>query len=282
VRARIGVVLFALVVAGRAGLAAPRRSKPAAEPPAAADAHATTDCAACHVETSWSEFRFDHARTGFPLEGAHGRVTCRGCHRKDFKTALPTTCIGCHRDRHAGQLGLHCEGCHGTANWREVTFFWGDGHRTTAFPLTGKHTTIPCQECHGDMRNRAFSRAPLQCVACHRADYDGAKTRSADHAALGLGTDCQSCHGTWSFVPARFPPHDSCFQLSTGSHRALRCQQCHSTTAGLVFTGMCAATVTCTSCHDHQCARSDQQHQNVPGYACVDQKCYQCHQQDGR
>jgi hypothetical protein len=267
----LGGAVVAAAAPGPAPRAAPR---PAAR-------HAASDCGACHVESSWSEVRFDHARTGFPLRDAHLRVSCRGCHRQDFKAAIPDACSGCHRDRHAGQLGLHCEGCHSETDWRAL-LLGADGHRSTSFPLTGRHAAIACTECHGDLRDRSFANAPLACVACHRADYDGAAARSADHVALGFGTDCQSCHDTWTFFPARFDAHDICFRVWTGSHRPVRCSQCHPSTAGLTFTGACSATVTCTSCHAHTCARSDQQHTSVMGYACLDQKCYQCHKQSGR
>jgi hypothetical protein len=262
--------------AGPAGPGAPvvPRKRPARE--------GNTDCGACHVESRWSEVRFNHEKTGFPLGGAHTRFSCRGCHRQDFKTRVPDTCAGCHRDRHAGEFGLHCEGCHEDSSWRAVLFF-GDGHRRTSFPLTGKHSVIPCQECHGNMRDRTFERAPLPCVGCHRPDFDGARLTSIDHVAAGFGTDCQSCHDTWSFFPARFAAHDVCFEVSKGSHRPFRCQQCHSSIAGLAQIGQCTSpTITCTSCHSHECARTEKQHTTVMGYACVDAKCYECHPNAGR
>ena len=237
-----------------------------------------TDCGACHNETGWSRVRFDHSRTGFVLEGVHAQTSCRNCHQRDFRTHIADTCAGCHRDRHAGSLGLHCEGCHTDADWRAVAF-WSDGHQNTRFPLLGKHGAIPCQECHGNMRDRTFSPTPVACVSCHRADFNGAALRSIDHVAAAFGTECQSCHTTDSFFPARFDAHDACFVVSKGSHRGLQCAQCHPTVVGLRLTGTCTApTTTCTTCHTHECARTDRQHPNVMGYLCADAKCYQCHQ----
>jgi hypothetical protein len=255
---------------------APPRAAPSATP---GKETAATNCAACHVESSWSEVRFNHDRTGYPLAGAHAKVTCQACHPTGFRARVSELCSGCHRDRHAGEFGLHCEGCHEATRWAEA-LFGPDAHRSTAFPLTGRHALIPCRECHGDMRDRTFSQTPLACVACHRKDYDNAALTSLDHAASHFDTNCQACHNTWSYFPARFDAHERCFVLSSGPHAPIRCAQCHTRAAGLVVTGACSTqNTTCTSCHAHSCARSDQEHQSVInyGYSCNDTKCYQCH-----
>jgi hypothetical protein len=272
--ATFGAALSLAAAAPRRATQTPRPQAPAA---AARPADADTKCGACHVASSWSTVRFAHDRTGFSLVGAHARTACRDCHPRDFTARVADTCAGCHRDRHAGEFGLHCEGCHDENDWRN-TRFGPEAHRSTAFPLTGKHATIPCRECHGDLRDMTFTRAPLACVACHRADYDGARLQSIDHAAAGFGTDCQSCHTTWRFSPARFDAHDLCFIISAGPHRGIACGQCHTQVAGLAQTGTCnTGNARCTSCHAHTCAKSDSEHQGVMGYVCTDRKCPECH-----
>jgi hypothetical protein len=256
----------------------PRAPRPAA--PAAAPATSAAKCASCHVESSWSPAKFDHQRTGFPLREAHSRLACVSCHPQDFKTRIADTCSGCHRDRHRGELGLHCEGCHDEKSWK-TSLFGPDTHRRTSFPLSGKHAVIPCRECHGDLRDMTFSRAPVACIGCHRGDYDAAAVRSIDHAAAGFDVNCQTCHNTWKFSPARFQAHDSCFILTSGPHRSVRCTQCHSTLVGVPLTGSCTTgTARCISCHAHDCAREDQRHAAaaVMGYSCTDRKCFECHQ----
>lgn len=244
-----------------------RRARPAA----------ATRCEGCHTEGGWGDAKFDHGRTGFALVGAHEKVPCQACHARDYVTRVADSCAGCHRDRHAGTLGLHCEGCHEPRSWRE-TLFGADGHRTTAFPLTGKHAAIPCQECHGDARDGSFSRAPLACVDCHRADLATAAFRSIDHTAAHFDTNCQTCHTTLAFFPARFAAHDACFTVSTGSHRTLRCQDCHANPSSLALDGLCAnPDVRCVSCHTHNCDVSARQHQGVMGFECTDRKCFECH-----
>lgn len=270
------------VVLAVSGLARGELPPPAPDHASGGSSSGKVDCGACHVESGWSEVRFNHSRTGFPLHGAHSLVACRACHRQNFDVPIPDTCAGCHRDRHASEFGAHCEGCHTDVDWR-AALFASNGHRGTGFPLLGRHATIPCQECHGNLRDRAFDRAPLPCVGCHRADFNAAKLKSIDHQAAQFGTDCQACHNTLTFFPARFSAHDLCFELSASPHRPFRCQQCHTSVAGLMLTGTCnTQTTTCTSCHSHDCARSDRQHTNVMGYACVNAKCYQCHQRAGK
>src|SRR5450432_3964208 len=106
-----------------------------------------TKCSACHVTASWTDVRFNHDRTGFPLKGQHSAVDCRGCHAVDFTVPIARQCVACHFDAHAGDLGSRCEGCHDESSWR--TEFNPDAHRLTDFPLMGAHGVMPCQECHG-------------------------------------------------------------------------------------------------------------------------------------
>lgn len=239
-----------------------------------------TRCAACHVVDGWEEVRFNHDPTGFPLRGRHVAVACSGCHPKDFVVPVADTCSGCHRDRHAGEFGSYCEGCHDAESWRPL--FDADAHRRSNFPLVGKHALIPCQQCHGDMRDRTFNRAPIACVGCHRTDYAQTGLRSIDHVAAGFSLECQSCHDTLRFWPAQLPGHASCFRIASGSHHGIRCLGCHTSLTGATVTSACATgTFTCSGCHTHECARSAQQHTNVMGYECTDAKCYTCHKLTG-
>ncbi|KAB2962666.1 MAG: hypothetical protein F9K18_09510, partial [Thermoanaerobaculia bacterium] len=45
------------------------------------DRHAGAEgCRSCHDESAWSQARFDHTRTRFPLLGRHAAVACARCH----------------------------------------------------------------------------------------------------------------------------------------------------------------------------------------------------------
>lgn len=83
-----------------------------------------TRCESCHNARDWRAWDFDHARTRYPLTGAHRKVDCYACHREPLRGAvrLDATCIACHArdDVHGGQFGARCERCHVTTSFREV------------------------------------------------------------------------------------------------------------------------------------------------------------------
>ena len=142
------------------------------------------ECEACHSATSWNDLsRFDHARTGFPLSGAHQVTKCTGCHQSpnpgvalmnsDFKRA-PVKCEACHADLHGMQFAkagaTDCGGCHDSTKWRPSRF---DHDKETAFALQGAHRNVDCGVCHKSTRTingRAvlfYQPTPKDCAACH-------------------------------------------------------------------------------------------------------------------
>jgi hypothetical protein len=187
-----------------------------------------------------------------------------------FTQALGQTCLSCHRDVHQGRLSARCQSCHDEESWK--TRFDADAHRRGNFPLTGRHAFLPCEECHGDRRDRGFVRQTPQCLDCHRGDLARTAGSAVDHGAPGFSTRCQDCHTPWRFQGASFAAHEACFQLSGGPHAGIRCLSCHTALTGFATTGACnTATAACTRCH----ACND--HPNEPGFACAERKCYECH-----
>lgn len=237
-----------------------------------------TECSHCHATSSWTDVRFNHERTGFPLTGAHTTVTCKACHAVDFERPLPRTCVGCHRDAHSGDLGTQCESCHDTGTWRSRID--ADAHRRTNFPLVGGHAALPCVECHFEAKERRFARTTVDCLNCHQNDYARTLGTAIDHVARGFDQNqCRACHGSYRFRPALFPSHDGCFVISSGDHAGLACSECHSTSQFAGAVGTCSTgNVRCTSCHAHQCVDMDKVHAGQSIYQCVDLLCYQCHQ----
>jgi hypothetical protein len=237
-----------------------------------------TRCGACHTAEGWERVTFDHARTGFPLDGQHRQAECRGCHAEsDFKKLVPRACVACHRDVHAGRLGNRCQNCHDAVAWKEPTF-GPEAHRRTNFPLDGRHAVLPCEECHGDRRDRGFSRPTRRCVDCHQADLSRAAAVGFDHSVFGSADECRQCHGAWSFTGAYLPGHDSCFPIRTGRHSGIRCMRCHTTMpVPMAITGCNSATAACTNCHS--CAAYQGRHSGVSGYSCSlgPEICYRCH-----
>jgi hypothetical protein len=244
-------------------------------------AQGITRCGLCHTTPGWSHASFDHVRTGFPLTGKHSPLGCRECHQAGFNTPIARSCVGCHRDAHRGELGQRCEGCHTTGSWESE--FGADAHRRTNFPLSGRHAALPCSECHGEARDRIFTRSATPCVGCHLQQFLGTATSSSvNHVAFGFSQNCQECHDTFRFKPARFPQHDRCFPISHGEHSGIACLSCHSSLQGTSLSGTCNTnTAACSTCHTHSCSRMDEEHREVAGYACQDRKCYECHIRGG-
>lgn len=236
----------------------------------------TTRCAQCHSAASWDTSSYPHEKTRFPLEGAHRDTSCRGCHPDPtFQAPVARACAACHADVHQGRLGQRCERCHEPTAWAATTFD-ADAHRRSAFPLNGRHAVTPCESCHGDRRDRGFTRPTRACVACHAQDLERASGGGAavDHDAAGFPETCQTCHSAWRFTPAGLPQHDACFSITRGQHAGIRCMRCHTALPaadyGQPFTCQ-TDTAACTRCH--ACGS----HEPVAGFACVDRRCYECH-----
>ncbi len=246
-----------------------------------------TACASCHATSGWSNVKFNHDATGFPLKGKHARVGCKQCHATEFTAPIARGCAGCHVDAHGGDLGQRCESCHTEQSWESQ--FTADAHRRTNFPLLGGHATLPCVECHVESRERRFSRPAVGCVSCHQGDLARTAAGLVDHSVLQFGTECVSCHSGVRFKPARYPGHEACFPLLTGSHVNLGCSSCHTGSISRTGNRCEANSVTCTGCHAHQCSgpggsfETDQQHASLPAmsYRCADEWCAGCHKTQG-
>jgi len=211
------------------------------------------DCARCHDTDRFVPAKFDreeHAKTRFPLEGAHAAVACGRCHKDDapaprglnlsqnpvrkpsrIRLALRRfeRCEGCHADPHGGQLqpppGAEqgCAGCHETSGWRRVRF----DHEKSGFPLRGAHTSVACSACHPRVtqgQTRLIRYKPLEsaCSACHEDVHAG------QFASQDGRSDCARCHSETSFRPSSFV-HEPPFTQGRleGKHADLACESCH-------------------------------------------------------
>jgi hypothetical protein len=253
-------------------------------PPGPEHAGGETRCALCHSTEGWKKVTFSHDRTGFPLTGRHKDVTCAACHPgSDFVKPVPRACAACHRDVHVQRLGQRCDRCHDTGTFKQASF-GPEQHRRTALPLTGRHAAIPCEECHGDRRDRTFSRPVVACIGCHQRDYDRTSLDPGklDHVAAGFATDCRGCHGAWRFYPGSFPAHQACFDIKGAPHGGIGCHACHTGgippyIAGQAMTcspvPAAVPPADCMKCHGNPAAR----HASVPGYYPSNPRCYECH-----
>ena len=170
-----------------------------------------TTCESCHTINGWSPANFDHNNTQFPLTGAHLSLDCFSCHEQDYNRA----------EDHLSQNYPHeCQMCHNTSTWDDANF----DHSTTGFQLTGAHQTVDCSSCH----QNGFAGTPTACESCHLSNYNA--TTNPNHQAIGITTDCQTCHTTnpgWQ--PATFPIHNNYYEL-IGAHANIAndCASCHN------------------------------------------------------
>ena len=229
-----------------------------------------TDCNQCHTTAAWPGARFNHASTSFPLTGAHRAVPCQSCHANGAYRGTPATCVGCHRTDYDGttspghraaRFPTDCTACHTTAAWQPASF----DHGATAFPLTGAHRAVSCQQCHGD---GVYAGKPVACAACHQSAYDG--TTDPNHRAAGFPVTCADCHTTTTWDGARFDHDAAFFPIYSGAHRGqwTSCATCHTNSSSF-------ATFTCITCHGQ--AETNGHHGEVSGYRYDSQACYSCH-----
>ncbi len=230
-------------------------------------------CGQCHVASSWKTIRvgaaIDHAKTGFRLVGRHATTACVACHKGglDIRSPWPGACVACHEDRvHRGALGRDCAGCHTALTWklprsREL-------HAKSRFLLTGAHLAADCTSCHRRADQGVYRDAPVQCIGCHRKDYERTDI-DPPHAAGGLSTDCAGCHRTTAFRPARFI-HAQFFPLR-GQHATLACTQCHTTRFG-------GTPTACEGCHLDAFGRTTSPNHVTSGFP---QQCGRCHAETG-
>ena len=224
--------------------------------------HAGRDFAMIHFEEGAPE-RFDHRRSGWPLEGKHAELSCRQCHKPEFQVfgvarlsqkgkkstgwlGLDRTCASCHKDAHRGALGRDCARCHGNRAWKPAARF---DHAKASYPLTGKHAQVACEKCHTAAAldlptDEAGKRIPrykplphAECGDCHADPHEGR-----------LGPACSKCHATDSFlrVDQKGFDHDRTRYPLRGGHVRLACAQCHDPRAAW---GKKPPFSTCGGCH---------------------------------
>jgi len=220
-------------------------------------------CHSCHDTAGWNKtsptemnLTFDHSRTKFPLLGKHREVACVQCHAKaDFQKPLKfQNCSDCHHpDPHSGQFskrpgGSECSNCHSVDTFKPSTFGLKE-HRTTAYPLEGKHATVPCASCHLP-RGKAtiFAIKFRYCTDCH------ADQHASQFVGVPYLNHCDSCHTVLKFVPSTFSlrQHSEATFHLTGAHLAIACNDCHKQshnlgpkpTAQYRWSGL-----SCVSCH---------------------------------
>ncbi len=235
------------------------------------DPHDSTlgnDCTQCHSQQQWQPTGLiaEHAKTRFPLAGAHLAAACDRCHEQSRVgrfVGAPLECAACHQDDLARAtspdhlaLGYRddCQRCHSATAWNAAHF------NHTTFALLGQHRSVDCSDCHV---GGVFAGTPRDCYSCHVNDYAG--TQNPPHSSSGFGTSCEQCHtpigwGAGGFLHTTFPLQ--------GQHASLACSACHGN-------GIYAGTPRdCYSCHADDYAGTQNPDHAAAGFGT---NCEQCH-----
>jgi hypothetical protein len=230
------------------------------------------DCSRCHDFAGWKPaLQFNHAKTLFPLTGAHGQVACQKCHfARGPDQAVPYTglsfdkCSSCHADVHKGAFSSGCQTCHNTTSWKQLSVSAKFDHSRTAFPLLGKHGGVACLSCH----HGADFKKPLahaKCTDCHTPDpHNGQFARRADRG------ECSACHTVDAFKPARFDVKDhalTAYPLE-GKHARVECAKCHLPARKATLYKVKYSL--CTDCHKDV-------HERQFAGAPYENRCERCH-----
>lgn len=244
-------------------------------------------CAECHkdhrgagadlVEWLPSKRAFNHALTGWPLEGAHKKPDCKKCHEtrrivddsvtelvkktgRETFLGLSSRCVRCHFDEHRGQEGDSCQSCHNSEDFKRAPSFNHNDRSDAHFPLTGQHRKVACEKCHGPLvdestpanafpapRDRTYMQLKDiphgSCVSCHEDPHRGQ-----------FGKGCARCHTTDGWTTIKQTAEDSGFHDKTdfplrGEHTSVACKTCHGPFPGqaAMFKGLKHGR--CADCH---------------------------------
>jgi hypothetical protein len=167
-----------------------------------------TTCASCHTTTSWLGATFNHASTGFALNGMHATIACSLCHTS---TAVPPVdCYSCHSadwsstQTLGGTVPNHiaaavisssgfsttttaCVGCH-TANavsWTTATFT-----HPSSFPTSHGGAAGVCSACHTNQNDYSV----FQCTVCHGNNNSANFSHPRVGGYVYNSINCYACH----------------------------------------------------------------------------------------
>lgn len=194
-------------------------------------------CSNCHDQHEWFPTTYDIERhnreADYELTGSHMATPCIECHQKEDRsltfTIENTACEDCHLDDnpHDDQFvdasgKTVCSTCHSTDTWQWASSAFD--HDQTDFPLTGRHETVACVDCHP--RQTLASGAIVQqfkdvdttCESCHSEDDP--------HQGQFVDNTCDRCHNTEALTITEFNHDDTRFPL-TGAHLQTACADCH-------------------------------------------------------
>jgi hypothetical protein len=210
---------------------------------------------------------------GTSLANGHASVPCRSCHDRG-NLAAPSkgvACVSCHAPVHKAPFGNSCGTCHASIEWLKLPRSVGfNAHAKTDYPLTGKHESVACVDCHkpavpreARFRKLAFGR----CADCHEDKHRN------EFAKLNRG-ECGPCHSTSGFRTTSFGSvaHASTRFPLEGTHTAAPCTACHEKQRPLL--NLHVSKQACADCHENPHGDQFAKEMNDGG-------CGHCHSPNG-
>jgi hypothetical protein len=228
------------------------------------------NCSDCHTAKGWkysvSNSTFNHNTTKFKLEGQHKVTSCAACHKSFVFSEVKTNCSDCHTDMHNATVGLDCARCHNAKSWliSNIT----EIHQQSRFPLLGAHNTADCASCHKSVSKLEFKPLGIECVDCHRSDYEA--TTNPNHTQTGLSTNCSECHKVEAFEWKSTGYNHDFFPLTKG-HSIPKCTDCH------VSGNYNPISNDCFSCHEKNFNAATNPSHKKQGFSA---NCKECHTTD--
>lgn len=198
---------------------------------------------------------------------------CKYCHQP-LVSSQSESCLKCHDDIASQidlQSGLHgilsgvnsCRSCHMDHKGRDFDMLQDAiqkfDHNLTAFPLTGEHLPLDCQDCHTANEFQISSA----CSDCH--------AEPEQHAEM-FSSDCTDCHSTQAWVPAVWkgnPFDHEAVGFSLILHDfdyqgiSITCLRCHQKETAEVD------VATCKNCHEQHDFEYMQSHSGEFGMDCT-------------
>jgi hypothetical protein len=147
-------------------------------------------------------------------------------------------CLTCHEDYHQKTLSSNCLSCHTPDAFKPATGF---NHNNSKFPLSGKHSTLACVNCHkvqtvAGKKFQDFRVNQFNCSNCHKDPHQDK-----------FGQNCSQCHNETSFKIVKgenkFDHNKTDYRLED-KHLTVNCKACHKTK----FTDPLKFKL-CTDCH---------------------------------
>lgn len=270
----------------------------------------TKSCFECHSDhkgrmldtTLIDSKKFDHASTGYKLEGKHAEIKCNDCHKnKRTKKAIRTqdtlylgknsTCVSCHKedDPHLFKdkfAKMDCNTCHAFTSWKKDISF--NHSIDTKYKLNSKHAEIKCNDCHLiDKKKKTFqyqwpNLAQRDCLTCHKDDFHKFNGNDVKSHKMGDLMKCSSCHSETKWKEIHDFNHNKQTRYPLdGKHLDLKCGECHlpiqkvavKTQPPLKFGNYKWAqleTKTCETCHDSP-------HEKDFSKDLLKKRCTECH-----